>query len=197
MKPQKSENYTIGEFLEWLKKGKESIQKAAEILVSLVDKNPRVFAEIISKDTSIPYNLLGNLERVGRGQLYSALLYDSSPGARKLLALPPSQQRECYENPVKIVKMVGSKKVVEEKPIQQLSRHEANLLVDESGKLRSVEEQIKQLAQPQVTSSRKAERYEIKENGDVLVLSGSLFTPSQWEEIGKRAKDKAIKSLAK
>lgn len=186
---------TNTEFIAALKQGRDGIELAAKILVYLVDRNDKTFEELVKADPSISYNLLGNLERVGRGQIYAALLFDSSPGARKLLTLPTSQQKKLYDEPVKIVRVVDGKNIVEEKPIQQLSRHEANLLVDDAGHARTVEEQIKHISTPPTPSSKRAARYEII--GDRLrVLADTEFSMSNLEDILKRMKQKAIESLA-
>ena len=160
----------------------------------MFDANPNVFDEIIAADSRFNYNMLESMRKVGKGELFCELLFDPSMHARKLLPLPFAQQKKLYNEPVKVVRNINGKNTVEEKPLQKLSRHELTLVIDEEkGRARTVEEQIAFVAPP--SPARRAERYEIKESGNVVVLAQSEFTPSQLQEIADRAKAKAMKTL--
>jgi hypothetical protein len=195
MKTQIVKIQTVVEFVQSVNNLFENAESVCKMLVQMVEANPKVYDEIVKANPRLTYNFLANLERVGRGQLYFGLLCDSSPGARKLFALPPSQQKAIYENPVRVVTAVDGKHVVTEKPIQQLSRHEANLLIDDSGHVRTVDEQIKFVSAPSpIKTARRAQRYEI--SGDRLkVMEETEFDIPTLEEILERMKSKSLKGL--
>jgi hypothetical protein len=197
MKLQKSQ-ITIDNLLEALARGRDAIKEASAIMVGLVDQDSRIYEKIIKQQPGLSLNLLATLEKVGRGVIYDALLFDSSPGARRLLTLPFSQQREYYEKPVKIVSIQGTKTIVTEKPIQQCTPKEIRTAFKDNG-MRSVEEQCEAIKSESVAlRSRPAQRYEILDNGDVIVFyAQTRFTAAQFEDIYERAKTKSIKSLAR
>ncbi len=194
MKTQITAAPNVQQFIIALKRVADEVENVAKMLVAMVDANPKIYDEIVKADPRISHNLLGNLERVGRGQTYGALLFDSSPGARKLLALPISQQKELYEKPVSIVRWANGKSIVEQKSIQQLSRQEANLLIDDGDRVRSIEEQIKYVNPAPAKVSHRAHRYEIKD-GKLRVFPETEFTMTELEEIITRMKAKSIESL--
>lgn len=197
MKLQKSQ-ITVDGLLGAVSRGREAILEAANIMVALVDQDPRIYEKILKQAPNISLNLLTTLEKVGRGQIYHALLFDSSPGARRLLALPFSQQKEHYEHPVKVVVVKGGKKIEVEKPIQQLSPAEVRVVFADDH-VRTVTEQCKVVDQTlaPVKRSAPAERYTILKNGNLLILANTEFTPSQLQEVYERVVGKAVKSLAK
>jgi hypothetical protein len=189
---------TIESLLEALSRGRVAIKDAAAIMVSLVDADPRVYGKIIKEDPRISLNLLVTLEKVGRGVIYDALIFDSSPGARRLLALPYSKQKEYYENPIKIVQLQKGKPVQVEKQIFNLTPAEAKIVFN-GNDLRPLNEQADILNQSNkpVMRAEPAQRYDIDDDGALIVhFSETKFTLSQLEEILESCKTKAIRSLA-
>lgn len=162
------------------------------LLAIACDANERIFDEIIALDSRFNYNMLESMRKVGKSELYEELLFDPSHNARRLLTFPPKQQQEIYTKPIKIVKQVGGKNVVEEKAFQKLSKHECALVLDESKKrVRTVEEQIGFIKTP---APLRAERYEI--HGDKLVvLAKTEFSMTALEDILSRMKSKEIQKL--
>ena len=138
--------------------------------------------------------MLESMRKVGRGELYSGLLFDSSFAARKLLSLPPSQQRSAYNEPIEVVKHVDGKNIIEEKRLQTLSRAEANQVFDdENGRIRSSSEQLKYL-KPEIIPARRAQQWDII--GDhVVVNARTEFNLSQILQIAELMKAAAFKSL--
>ena len=162
------------------------------LLAIACDANERIFDEIIALDSRFNYNMLESMRKVGKSELYEELLFDPSHNARRLLTFPPKQQQEIYTKPIKIVKQVGGKNVVEEKAFQKLSKHECALVLDDSKKrVRTVEEQIGFIKTP---APLRAERYEI--HGDKLVvLAKTEFSMTALEDILSRMKSKEIQKL--
>lgn len=184
---------TVQQFIESFTARLKGIEDSCKELALMVDANPNVFDEIVAADARFNYNMLESMRKVGKGELYCELLFDPSMAARKLLPLPAAQQKKLYNEPIKIVKVVGEKKVVEEKPLNKMSRAELNQVIDEDKhRARTVEEQIAYVKPP--TPSRRAERYEII--GDRLkVLAETEFTAQQLREILERMDKKSLESL--
>lgn len=194
MQTLESQNkYTIEQFAQALQSGVNAIVEAAKILVNLVDEDVKVYDRIVSKYPNISYNMLANIERVGRGVLHAPLLYDTSPGARKLVLLPFSQQKALYDSPIEIAHLEGEKLIVERKRIQELTQREANT-VFQNNRILTPEQQEKLLRTPKAPP---APRYRIEEDGSVTFLMSPInFTASQLEEILNKAKEQSKKTLA-
>ena len=175
-------------------RGRDAIQEAAEIMVALVDKDPRIYEKIVKQAPTISYNLLATLERVGRGQIYGALLFDSSPGARRLLAMPYGMQKEYYEKPLRVVSVQNGKKVVNEKTISQLTPAEVRTTIADDH-IRNVEEQSKLVEVPVVKRGEPPERFTILPNGNLLILANTEFTPARLQEVYERVTAIAVRSL--
>ena len=163
------------------------------MLVDMVAADGQIYDKIIQQLPAMNYNKLESMRKVGLGEIEFELLFDPSLAARKLLALPPTMQRKLYHEPVQIVKVVGDKKVVEEKRIQKMSRAELAQIIDEdTNTVRSVEEQLNYVKPP--TATRTAQRYEIV--GDrVRVLAKTEFTLQQLIEIVERMTGKSMAEL--
>lgn len=179
----------IASFLDRLK----GIEESCKDLAKMVDANPNVFDEIVAADQRFNYNMLESMRKVGKGELYCELLFDPSMAARKLLPLPAPQQKKLYNEPVKVVRVVAGKNVVEEKLLNKMSRAELNQVIDDDKKrARTVEEQIAYVKPPPPT--RRAERYEIKD-GRIKVMAETEFTLEQWRAILERAEKEALSTL--
>ena len=188
---------SVQEFAAALQRGESAIREAAAILCQMVDADPKAYQKI-HKETGIHWNVLGNLERVGRGAMHYKLLFDTSPAARHISALPASQQNDIYEKGVQVVSVQGGKTVVESKKPHELTPQQVRVLFDDKAKhVRSVDEQLKVASEPKpVTPARSAQRYIIA-NDKLTVLAATTFTMSQLQDILEDMKQRAIKSLAK
>ena len=194
MKNEITKTVTIADFVSALNRGEESIREAANILCRMVDSDPKTY-EKIYKETGISMNVLGNLERVGRGAMHYKLLFDTSPEAKYIASLPASHQNDVYENGVKVVTVVDGRANVKIKSAQWLSVHESKVAFDKTH-VRTVEEQIKVASQTAPKAiARTAQRYTF-ENDKLIVFSNTVFTMSQLEDIMEKMKTAAIKSLA-
>lgn len=188
--------YTIDDLFEAMDDLERNAKTAGEIMASLVDENPRIYEKIKKLRPKIRLDVLVTLEKIGRGDTIPELLFDHSPGARELLHLPGSQQKEFYSAPVKLVILKNGKKHQIEKPIDQLSPKEAKYAfkpIDEQVKIVELMEVVHRHAKP-------AQRYEIDIEGNVVIpphTQSIIFSASQLEDICERARAKAIKSLKK
>lgn len=186
---------TAKEFLEAFQQLDHHAERVCGMLVQMVDANPNAYKEICAINPKMTYNLLGNLERVGRGQLYFGLLCDSSPGARRLLSLPASQQKAAYETPVKVVNQINGKQVVEEKFVYNLSPSEARVALTDGGQARTIEEQIKIVTAPLTPAPRRvAQRYLIV--GDICRVEAKTdFDIPTMKSILEKMEANALKNL--
>lgn len=188
---------SIQDFTAALYRGEQAIREAATILCQMVDSDPKTY-EKIHKETGIHWNVLANLERVGRGAMHYKLLFDSSPASKHLISLPQSQQAEAYEKGVRVVTVQqDGKTVVETKKPQELTPAQVKIVFDDKH-IRSVDEQITAAKQTLPTERKKPQpvvRYEIK-NGKLIVLSFTEFTVAALEEILEQMKNKSVKTLA-
>jgi uncharacterized protein YejL (UPF0352 family) len=189
---------TINQFAAALQAGRDAIKKACDMLCLIVDANPNAYRDIQKEHPEISANLLANLERVGRGVMHEALLFDSSPAAKRIALLPASQQKALYEGTIKVVSVANGKTYVDDKKVTQLSKQEIAVVFTPDNQVRNTDEQLKAIATKPtvVTPSRAAERFVI-EGDKITVLANTTFTAAQWEEIGERAFGNALKQLAR
>jgi hypothetical protein len=186
---------TVKQFIAAFMAKLQAIGESCRDLYLMADANPGVFDEIVTAEKRFNYNMLESMRRVGAGELYVELLFDSSMAARRLLPLARGQQEKLYNDPVKIVKLIGGKRVIEEKPIQKMSRHELNLVIDDDKRrARTVEEQIAFVQPP--PPARRAERYEIVD-GVLKVLANTEFTGEQLRQILERMTAHSVAGLEK
>jgi len=184
---------TSKDLMAALQRGEDSIREAAAIIVQMVEADPKAYQKI-HKETGLHWNVLANLERVGRGSMNYNLLFDTSPAARYIAALPESQQTEVYEQGVQILETQDGKTTVEIKKVQDLTPQQARLVFAEKH-VRTVDEQMKHSAAPAVKISKPGQRYFIE--GDKLtILTQTTLTMTQLEEILEKMKAQAIKKLA-
>lgn len=185
---------TIADFQNALARGESAIREAAAMICVMVDADPKIY-EKIHKATGIHWNVIGNLERVGRGAMHYKLLFDTSPAASKIQMLPASKQEEVYERGVQVISEQGGKFVVETKKAHELTPQQVKVLFAPDH-IRTIDEQMKEsVNKPKPKTSFEAQRYTIQ--GDKLtVLSATTFTMAQIEEILNQMKSGEIKKLA-
>jgi len=190
------EQQQIRQLHELLARGQQCIIEAGKLVAAMVDRNPRVFETINQSSPHLSLNLLANLERVGRGLLHGALLFDGSPGARRLLAMPAAAQRKLYVTKFKVVSLVDKKPTLQEKPIQKLTPTEVRRVFTPDNKVRSVDEQLQQLkGQPvpaPVVVPRR--RYELRDD-KLVVFTYAEFTAATLEYILIELKRRSIAGL--
>jgi hypothetical protein len=100
---KKDQAARVGEFLQFLRQGVEMWVKAGEILVKLVEDDPKVFDLILQNDPHINARLLYKLEEIGRRRLHPLLALGGGAGCSALAKLPMSQQERYLKEPVALV----------------------------------------------------------------------------------------------
>lgn len=185
---------TIEQFQAALARGEQAIREAAAMLCQMVDSDPKTY-EKVHKATGLHWNVIGNLERVGRGAMDYRLLFDTSPASRFIQLLPASKQTEIYEKGVKVVSEQDGKFVVEHKKPHELTQQQVRVAFAHDH-VRDVDEQMKVSSQkPKEKKASLAQRYTIAD-GVLRVLANTTFTMSQLEDILERMKEKELKKLA-
>lgn len=192
---KQNDNNMVQQFLEAFREFANKGRQVCKMLVRMVEADAEIYDKIIAAEPLFNYNKLESMRKAGTGEYYYDLIFDDSVAARRLLALPPAQQKKLYTSPVKIVKVVGEKKIVEEKLFTKMSRAEQNQVVDpDTNHVRTVEEQIAYVKPP--APSRLGQRHHIADDGSgIEFLAKSFYTVSQLEEILSQAKQKALRSL--
>ena len=102
MTPQ-TQNEKIQQFLDLYQQGKDNFIRAGEVLVELVEADPRVFQYITEKCPLLTPSVLQTFERIGRGQILPTLAMDNSPGGQRLKMCPLSVQRRFEAEPVPLL----------------------------------------------------------------------------------------------
>jgi hypothetical protein len=100
---------TIADFVDALKCGIESFEKAGRVLVQLIDADPNVVEKILDANPEINGDILETFERIGRKQLYYRLTINESPGVVALRRCPYSEQVKHAHEPIELVIMRGPK----------------------------------------------------------------------------------------
>ena len=189
---------TYNDIAAALQRARDGIKEAAVMVVQICDADPQALYKC-SKATSIPYNVLANLEKVGRGQMHIELLFDTSPASKAVALLPPAQQAKCYDAPIQVAVRREGKTYVEEKKAQQLTPAEVRVVFDVvDHRVRPVEEQMKVVTDTTIKprACQPAQRYII--TGDsITILAATTFTAVQIEDVLAKLKANALQSLAK
>ena len=93
----------VQSFIDCFRQGVEAWTKAGEILVELVDEDPKAYDAITAKCPQVTPAILAKFEQMGRHMLHPQLLLGTSAGFQKLQKLPMSLQERYLEEPVELV----------------------------------------------------------------------------------------------
>jgi hypothetical protein len=93
----------IVQFCAFIASGIEAWIKAGRLLCKMKRDNPNVFNLIRVERPELTLEVLETFERIGRKQIYPYLVADSSPGARRLMALPYEKQSKLYREGVLVI----------------------------------------------------------------------------------------------
>ncbi len=178
------------QFTQLISTSLESIIKAAQLLVAMLDEDKHSL-EFISSTTKIPMNILEWFEKVGRQQLLPNLVWAAFPAVQYVRMLPMSEQRRLIvqSEPIDVVILKEGKPDILKIKVENLTGPHVNQVFTKgrTGTLiRSPEQQRGFLEASKVTKLKKAvpeEGYQIK--GKNMIHKGRIFT-----------KDELIKILA-
>ena len=113
-----------------------SLLEVAHDLVAAIDARPELVKELA--DAGVNRELLNRLEKLGRGQIHPSLVFNTTSGGTKLLALPLSEQTHVLENGVEILDAdETSTRLI---PVNELTGEQSRQ-VFQSGKMRTLAEQ--------------------------------------------------------
>lgn len=125
---------SIETFVILVKSGIELWTRAGAILVALVEKNPNIYSEVIQKNPDITFEMLLVFEKIGRKQIYPALLMDNSPAAKRAMELPyEEQERLCKEQIEVLLPMRNGHDETTKKYLKELSIYESKMVIDRDG----------------------------------------------------------------
>lgn len=93
----------IKEFADLCQKGIDAWTRAGEIIVELVESDPKVFDKIIEFDPNLDAGILGKFELMGRRVLHPHLLINDSPGFSGLADMPYSVQERFIKEPIALI----------------------------------------------------------------------------------------------
>jgi hypothetical protein len=97
----------IDKFRSCILEGIEKWVKAGEMLVDLLDNHQVTYEQLEEKCEGITADILKRFEQIGRRQIYPKLLVNTSAGARKLSAMPYSQQVKYCNEPIPLLVRKG------------------------------------------------------------------------------------------
>lgn len=143
-----------------IRQGIECWTKAGEVLCEILDSGESLSS--ISESAEIPYNVLCQLERIGRKQVIPQLLLSEYPAARAIERLPYSEQVRLQADPVEI--MVSGGDVLKVKPSEMTSHQVKQAFAKDH--CRTLSEQKAWLVDqtPTVTVSKEIASYRIRGN---------------------------------
>lgn len=99
-----TKNGQIEELKNAIRVGIEAFATAGRMLVNMLDDGGLNLPEI-SEASQIPVDVLGQIEKIGRGQLCPQLLLANYPAARRIERLPMSEQERLMNGPVEVLTM--------------------------------------------------------------------------------------------
>lgn len=106
MKPQKNDQQ-LNSFYDALQRGKDALEDAGRILVSLIDEDVSVKERIMAEHPEITEDVIETFERIGRKQLYYKLCLLEAPGIRALKRCPYSEQVQYSTDPIPMLLLNG------------------------------------------------------------------------------------------
>lgn len=116
-------------FANLVRAGVEAWTEAGRILVEAIDADPDFSRKVRKAHPEISPDMLILFERIGRRQVYPAIVLDNSVGAQALLALPYDDQERLYRGNIEVaVGTTGSRVVV--KRIGDLTRTDVHRVFD-------------------------------------------------------------------
>jgi len=196
MKPKPDNNREvtklIGQFLDLYKLGKESWQQAGELLVRALELDENVFEKIIAQSDKLKIDHLITFERIGRKEIMPEMLIDESWGAKRVLELGYSyeKQKDLLERPIEVVIMADSGEIrTEHRRLNELTKSQAKLVLDYDGP-RSKAQQADIVRQQAIT--REQPRYRTDETGIQFYASTRLTWADIEEILSKRPKPNAL-----
>jgi hypothetical protein len=171
-------NTQIDRFVDLYVKGSEAFVQAGEILVELVDNDPRTYDYILRKFPTLNPTILNKLEQMGRKTLHPQLLFNNSAGYNKLQKLPYSLQERYIDEPIPLVVHTDNGTDVLLVKAREMTKEQANQAFA-TGRIRTEGEQKAFLIQQESNAAKNVTPPIItpwKIKGAKVEINGVLFT---------------------
>jgi hypothetical protein len=155
----------------------EDILTLAVDFVSAIEATPDIAQELIEK--GINREFLHRLEKFGRGQIDSRLVFSSDSITKRLAVLPPSSQKAVLDKGVEILD--ADETTVRNIPVFELSREQMLQAFTSSG-MRSIAQQRTFLRDPSRTAKPAAAQYKVHKDY-VHIMQPGKYTRTlilQW-----------------
>lgn len=98
-----SQSPDISAFVSLIQKGIEAWMLAGELLVDMMKTDDQLFVKIRKQHPEISIDMLHVFERIGRKEIYTPLLMESSRAAKRLLELPYETQEKYTKGQIEVV----------------------------------------------------------------------------------------------
>lgn len=121
---------TAAEIADRISKIGDDLADVAHDIVAVLDVNPKFADEL--QEHGVPREFIRRLELFGRDQVDRRLVFADSPGARKLLNLPLSEQKVALDEGIEILEDDGQDKRVI--PVHELTPKQAQQAFNGTGK---------------------------------------------------------------
>lgn len=133
-------NNKITEFANLCQQGIDAWTKAGELLVELVEEDPKVFDKIIEFNPQMNAGILGKFESMGRKVLHPHLLLNESPGLDRLAEMPYSVQERFLSESIPLIVETDSGPDVLMVSVKNMTRGQAQQIFGK-GRIRTEGEQ--------------------------------------------------------
>lgn len=146
----------IQAFLDAFDGAYKRLLEAAELLVSMAERDPDIIDRITDHRPEIPAESLGMLLQVGRREMVPELIYHQGLAFNQLRRLPYTQQEESIRQGVKVYAPNESGRLDSRTvPVDQLSREEVSMVFT-GNTIRTLKQQQQWLANRRAAAARQA-----------------------------------------
>lgn len=90
-------------FVNAVNRGVAAFEEAGQILVALIDANPKAKEEILDSCPNVTEDMLDTFERIGRKQLFYQLAIHDGPGVKALCRCAYSEQVKHFHEPIPLL----------------------------------------------------------------------------------------------
>lgn len=94
---------TVEQFTAAIQRGIEAFEEAGQVLVALIEINPKVKDEILENCPDVTEEMLDTFERIGRRQLFYRLAIHEGPGVKALRRCSYSDQVKYFNEPIPLL----------------------------------------------------------------------------------------------
>ena len=114
--------------------GSESFYQAGKVLADAVDEHGDDILDAVHEfNPDMPVEVLERFVKVGRKEMFPMLLTSTSPGVKRLIALPPSIQEKYAKSPVPLLVLDGNGVQTINVDVRNLTPLQANQVFDKEG----------------------------------------------------------------